>query len=75
MQNRNVEINNQTDAFAGQLEVGKQLRLVYTQETLNQLQFYDDLLRNNKLDAIEATGDPFLIDNRKFHLGFKRNIA
>ncbi len=53
----------------------KQLRFVDVQESFHSFQFDDNLVSNNQVETVDASGIAPFVDDWQFELRFERNIA
>ena len=65
---RNVEVDQQANLVATQLQVGQNLRKVQRKQFFNCFDFDDDAVFDNKVDAIGGIQLNTLIDDRKPNL-------
>jgi hypothetical protein len=70
-QSCDVEVSDYAYVFAGQLEIGEQLRLVDWKGVLDTLQFQNHGILNDQVEAIPAVQFDAFVFNRQWHLALK----
>ena len=75
MQDRHVEVDDQSHALPRQLQVGQQLRFVDAQQSFYRFQFDYDLIGDDQIDAIGPACFSPLVYNGQLHLRQEGNAS
>ena len=70
LQMRNIEVYKQTERFATELKVRKNLRLMYRRDGIDRLQFNNHEILDEKIDAIAEVQLHVVMKDRQASLGF-----
>ena len=71
LKERDVKVDEETDAFAAEFHVGEKLRLVYRKDSIDGLELDNDSIGNQNIDSITGAQIHALVDDWKFHFALK----
>jgi hypothetical protein len=72
---RNVEINEKPETLSAKFQIGQKLSLEQRQESLNRLEFNNDLIINQQVESQPAINSYIVVCDWKIYLALKVNIA
>jgi hypothetical protein len=64
LEQHDIEIDQESHAMAGQLQVGQRLRLVEARQCFNRFYLDDDCILDDQIEAIPNIEPRFPIENR-----------
>jgi hypothetical protein len=74
MENSDVEVDQQSNTLAGELQVCEQLCLMHRQYTLDRFELNQNFIRDDEVDAVFSSGLDTFVRDGVFDLTAKRNV-